>query len=66
MLTRPGANKDHMTIGARYSDRIVIGYRGLSIVICRFSHENMNSELCLQLYMISKKYGIYVQEKQTI
>ena len=26
----------------------------------------MNSELCIQLYMICKKYGVYVEEKQTI
>ena len=26
----------------------------------------MNLELCIHLYMIRKKYGIYVQEKRTI
>ena len=56
-----------MTIGGRYCDRIVIEYNGLSFVICRFSHGNINSELCcIPLYMIRKKYGMYVQEKQTI
>ena len=44
----------------------MIEYGGLSIVMCQFSHGNMNSELCIHLYMIRKKYGIYVQEKQTV
>ena len=44
----------------------MIEYSGLSIVICRFSHGNMNLELCIHLYMTRKKYGIYVQEFRNI